>query len=137
MRADGGDAREEQGALKRLAGTAAALLLAFCASPGVAGVGAETSIEINSSGHNCGPDCTADVRVTVTSEKKKCVGDRKVRFYALYADDKLKLDADRTHDDGLAMGFGAVPGPPDGYLVKVKAANAGETKCGPAKLAAP
>ena len=113
-----------------------ALAFLWLAVPGIAGQGAETAIEITSDGASCtNGDCTSTVQVEVTAEKRRCAGDRKVRFYALYVDDKVKFDTDRTHDDGLAMGYGKVPAGVEGYLIKVAGSQAGETKCKPAKLA--
>ena len=121
--------------MQRHASLAAVFLLTCCAAPAIAGEGAKTHVDTTGSGSSCGPDeCTLTIRVTVTSAKNKCVAGRKVRFYALYADDKVRFDTDRAHWDGLAMGYGAVPSTAEGYLIKVEASKAGETRCKPTKI---
>ena len=114
----------------------AVLALVWLASPGVAGQEVTTAIDITSVGESCSNgDCTASLEVAVSSQKKKCVAGRKVRFYAVYPDDKVKFDTDRTRRRGLAIGYSAVPSSPPEYLVRVEASKVGEAKCGPAKLA--
>ena len=66
-----------------------ALVFLALATPGVAGQGTYMAIEITSTGGSCfNGECTSSVRVTVSADKRKCVADRKVKFYALYVDDK-------------------------------------------------
>ena len=111
-------------------------VLAICGTAAAAGGSGNTALESKGMGRGCSEGtCHANMLVRVSSNKKPCVENRRVVFFAVYDDgSKSRIDSDRATRDGYSGGYGAAQELPEGVLAKAPAVTSDGVTCKQAKL---